>query len=119
LAMLAVFIFSGNTSKILRFFFISISIVLLIILSGRLIDVISSTGERLDNYVEFTSNIVSEKGGASLWLHSLPPIIKETGIFISALFPFPFGGAYQNATTLPQYVMVTYDTITAIGWYMI
>ncbi len=119
LAMLSIFIFSGNTSKILRFSFISIGIVLLIIFSGRLIDVISSTGDRLDNYVEFTSNIVSEKGGASLWLHSLPPIIKETGIFVSALFPFPFGGGYQNATTLSQYVMVTYDTITEIGWYII
>ena len=119
LAMLAIYIFTGNTTKHFRFSFTLIAIIFLIAFSGRLIETISSTSDRLDLYIEYTGDAVESIGGRSVWLHSLPPVIKETGIFISALFTFPFGTMFKNASSFPQFFMVVYDTITEIGWYLI
>jgi hypothetical protein len=119
LALLAIFIFSGKTSRFIRIASIIVGVGMLIYFTNEIVQIVTATQERLEMYEEFTREQVEDSDGLGKQINRLPPVIKETATIFIGLTSFPFWGKPPANIDLPQFTMVLYSTLTNIGWFFI
>ena len=119
IAMLAIFLFNGNASKILRYVCIISFIACSFYFALKISDLYSTTVSRLENYNDRTSAFVDATSGVGKKLYSLPPGIKEVAIILNGLISYPFWGHIDLGLDATEYLMLTYSTISNIGWFFI
>lgn len=119
LALLAIYIFSGKTSKIIRIVFIIFGLGAIIYFANEIGQTTTLTLDRLERYEKFTMDYAEESDGLGKQMNRLPPVIKETATIFIGLISFPFWGKPSANMSFPQLIMVLYSTISNIGWFFI
>lgn len=117
IAMLAIFLFNGNASKIVRYLCIIAFIACSFYFALKISELYNTTISRLEHYNEFTNTLVDETSGIGKKLYSLPTGIKEVAIILNGLISFPFWGHIDLNLDLTEHLMLTYSTISNFGWF--
>lgn len=119
IAMLAIFLFNGNASKIVRYVCIIAFIACSLYFTLKISDLYSTTVSRLENYNDRTSAFVDATSGVGKKLYGLPTGVKEVAIILNGLISYPFWGHIDLGLDATEYLMHTYSTISNIGWFFI
>lgn len=119
MALLVIYIFSGKTSKAIRFLCIVAIVAGGLFYASKISTTLLSTQSRLEHYEDRTVASVNSTEGVGKKIYSLPPVIKETAIALNGLISFPFWGKISSSLDAQEIVMNAYNTITNIGWFFI